>query len=129
MKAPKPVFVCQECGSQQPKWQGRCPDCGAWNSFVEERPIEVAAPVAAAGHRYAIGAPSQGAIRYAEIEAHRSERLGTGIGVCLIAAFPGAPPMFSVPVESASSATNTVPPALTVLSLAMVSVPVPPEPM
>jgi DNA repair protein RadA/Sms len=80
MKPQKPVFVCQECGSQQPKWQGRCPDCGAWNSFVEERPVEVAAPAAGAAHRYAIGAPSQGAIRYAEIEAHRSERLGTGIG-------------------------------------------------
>ena len=39
-KAPKPVFVCQECGSQASKWLGRCPDCEAWNSFVEERPVE-----------------------------------------------------------------------------------------
>ena len=37
-KPPKTVFVCQECGSQAPKWLGRCPDCAAWNSFVEERP-------------------------------------------------------------------------------------------
>ena len=80
MKAPKPVFVCQECGSQSPKWQGRCPDCGAWNSFVEERAIEPAAATAAAGHRYALGGPSQGAIRYADIEAHHAIRLGTGIG-------------------------------------------------
>jgi DNA repair protein RadA/Sms len=28
-------FVCQQCGSTQPKWMGRCPDCGEWNSFVE----------------------------------------------------------------------------------------------
>jgi len=31
----KTFFVCQQCGKQSPKWLGRCPDCGAWNSFVE----------------------------------------------------------------------------------------------
>ena len=36
MKAPKTVFSCTECGYQSPKWLGRCPGCGAWNSFVEE---------------------------------------------------------------------------------------------
>lgn len=29
------VYVCQQCGGEQPKWSGRCPDCGEWNSFVE----------------------------------------------------------------------------------------------
>ena len=29
-------FICQNCGAQRPKWEGRCTDCGAWNSFVEE---------------------------------------------------------------------------------------------
>ncbi|MGH2594328.1 MAG: DNA repair protein RadA [Anaerolineae bacterium] len=29
------VFVCQQCGSTQLKWMGRCPDCNAWNSLVE----------------------------------------------------------------------------------------------
>jgi DNA repair protein RadA/Sms len=29
-------FVCQECGASAPKWTGRCDDCGAWNSIVEE---------------------------------------------------------------------------------------------
>jgi DNA repair protein RadA/Sms len=28
-------FVCQQCGSVQLKWMGRCPDCGEWNTFVE----------------------------------------------------------------------------------------------
>jgi DNA repair protein RadA/Sms len=28
-------FVCQECGAVQPKWVGRCPDCGEWNTLVE----------------------------------------------------------------------------------------------
>lgn len=32
----KTRYVCQECGYQTPKWMGRCPDCGAWNSLVEE---------------------------------------------------------------------------------------------
>src|SRR5881628_1598673 len=36
-KAPKLVFVCQQCGSQQPRWMGKCPDCGEWNSLVEEK--------------------------------------------------------------------------------------------
>ncbi len=30
------IFVCQECGHQIPKWMGRCPECAAWSSFVEE---------------------------------------------------------------------------------------------
>lgn len=30
------VFACQNCGHQSPKWLGRCPECGEWNSFVEE---------------------------------------------------------------------------------------------
>ena len=30
------VFVCQSCGYKAPKWLGRCPDCGVWNSLVEE---------------------------------------------------------------------------------------------
>lgn len=30
------VFVCQECGAKVPKWQGKCNNCGAWDSFVEE---------------------------------------------------------------------------------------------
>ncbi len=32
------VFACQECGHESPKWAGRCPDCGSWNSFVEMLP-------------------------------------------------------------------------------------------
>jgi DNA repair protein RadA/Sms len=31
------VFSCSECGSQSPKWLGRCPDCNAWNSYGEEQ--------------------------------------------------------------------------------------------
>lgn len=34
-KPSRTVFLCQQCGGQSPKWLGRCPDCGQWNSFVE----------------------------------------------------------------------------------------------
>jgi DNA repair protein RadA/Sms len=80
MKTPKPIFVCQECGSQSPKWQGRCPDCGAWNSYVEERATEAGAGGAEV-HRYALpGSAGQGARRYADIEASKADRIPTGIG-------------------------------------------------
>lgn len=32
----KTIFVCQECGASHSKWSGRCEQCGAWNSLVEE---------------------------------------------------------------------------------------------
>ncbi len=32
----KSIYTCQQCGYRTPKWLGRCPNCGAWNSFVEE---------------------------------------------------------------------------------------------
>ena len=36
MKASKSVYVCSECDYQSSKWLGKCPSCGAWNTFVEE---------------------------------------------------------------------------------------------
>ena len=33
----KTFFQCQACGYISPKWLGKCPDCGAWNSLVEEK--------------------------------------------------------------------------------------------
>jgi len=77
MKPPKTVFVCQECGSQSAKWLGRCADCGAWNSFVEERPQ--AAEGATGAHRYAGAGQPATARLYSEIEIERSARLTTGI--------------------------------------------------
>ncbi|WP_158004962.1 ATPase domain-containing protein, partial [Campylobacter fetus] len=31
----KTIFECEACGNQQSKWMGKCPGCGAWESFVE----------------------------------------------------------------------------------------------
>ena len=36
MKTDKSIYACQSCGFQSPKWLGRCPDCGTWNSLLEE---------------------------------------------------------------------------------------------
>ncbi|MCB9045039.1 MAG: DNA repair protein RadA [Chitinophagales bacterium] len=36
MAKTKSAFFCQQCGYEAPKWAGKCPSCGAWNSFVEE---------------------------------------------------------------------------------------------
>ena len=32
----KKMFVCQSCGFNTAKWLGKCPECGQWNSFLEE---------------------------------------------------------------------------------------------
>ena len=32
----KSVFVCSDCGNESPKWMGKCPGCGAWNTMYEE---------------------------------------------------------------------------------------------
>jgi DNA repair protein RadA/Sms len=73
----KSVFACQSCGAQAPKWLGRCPDCGAWNSFVEEAAEK---PIKAADRKGA--APPLGggqARRYSEVDAIVSTRFSTGI--------------------------------------------------
>jgi len=37
MAKTKSVYVCQNCGAESVKWLGRCPSCGEWNTYVEER--------------------------------------------------------------------------------------------
>jgi DNA repair protein RadA/Sms len=36
MAKTKSVFLCTQCGNESPKWVGKCPTCGEWNSYVEE---------------------------------------------------------------------------------------------
>ena len=39
MKESSVRYVCSECGHIETKWNGRCPECGSWNSFVEEKVV------------------------------------------------------------------------------------------
>ncbi|MDE7427022.1 MAG: DNA repair protein RadA [Muribaculaceae bacterium] len=36
-KAYKNIWYCTECGADTPKWEGKCPNCGAWNTLIEEK--------------------------------------------------------------------------------------------
>ena len=44
----KTLWFCTECGADSPKWEGRCPACGAWNTLVEEK-ITVGGPASSGG--------------------------------------------------------------------------------
>ena len=79
MKA-KTVFYCTECGNETPKWQGRCPACGAWNTMVE-RPAEKApkkAPSATRGS--ALGVALNRPMAMSEVETTDELRFPTGMG-------------------------------------------------
>ncbi|MFZ0134662.1 MAG: DNA repair protein RadA [Desulfobacterales bacterium] len=73
-KSLKTVFVCQACGCQAPKWMGKCPDCGGWDTFAEESRL-AAVP---AGDSDPGAAPS-GPVPIDAIELESEERLATGI--------------------------------------------------
>ena len=77
MKA-KTLFYCTECGNETPKWQGRCPACGAWNTIVEEPQSAKAA--GRGGSRPAAGAPVRRARPVTELEADEEIRFSTGMG-------------------------------------------------
>ena len=45
MAKSKTVYVCSECGYETPRWLGKCPDCGNWNTLTEQAPrVEFSAP-------------------------------------------------------------------------------------
>uniref|UniRef100_UPI00333E8A71 DNA repair protein RadA n=1 Tax=Castellaniella defragrans TaxID=75697 RepID=UPI00333E8A71 len=73
MAKAKTLFVCSDCGGGAPKWEGRCPHCGAWNTLQESR--ESASPA----HRFAPLAAASPVRSLAEIEAREQARSPTGI--------------------------------------------------
>src|SRR5688572_30461932 len=73
MARTRTVFRCSECGGAAPKWAGRCPTCGEWNSLVEERDEPArAAPVVG------LGAPDV-PVPIAEVEADDWHPRRTGL--------------------------------------------------
>jgi len=71
------IYVCQKCGCQSPKWVGRCPECGAWNSMVE-----TLVSIQAGTSRLANRGKSKAAkpLKLSEIEKKKLTRLKTGTG-------------------------------------------------
>ena len=73
MARAKIAYVCSACGASSPKWEGRCPDCGDWNTLEEAR-VEAVRPSRAVGYA------GESARTMAELVAEPDERINTGIG-------------------------------------------------
>lgn len=91
----KSVYVCAECGGQFPKWSGKCPLCGEWNTIAEEI-VTVQRAGASAVHRAQIttmdGIDTQAETRYLTGIGELDRVLGGGIvpgGLMLIGGDPG----------------------------------------
>ncbi|MBB6675018.1 DNA repair protein RadA [Cohnella nanjingensis] len=69
-------FVCSECGTESPKWMGKCPGCHAWNTMVEEAETVVKAPVG----RTELTRTKEKAQSIIHIESGREPRIPTGLG-------------------------------------------------
>ena len=80
MKA-KTLFYCTDCGNETPKWQGKCPSCGAWNTIME-RPAEKSAkrtsPGESRGSRLGIAINKPRKMN--EVEVTNELRFRTGMG-------------------------------------------------
>lgn len=76
MKGPKTVYVCSQCDAQTPKWMGKCPECGAWNTLVEEtyKPLSKVSPTAA--KKTVVREHAQ---HFAQMSGNDGDRMKTGI--------------------------------------------------
>lgn len=71
----KTVYTCQSCSYQSPKWLGRCPDCGTWNTFEEgEVAPKMSAKAVTRGESSVISTPKT----ISKIELKKYARLSTG---------------------------------------------------
>jgi len=75
MARDRTVYTCTACGGTSPKWLGKCPHCGEWNTLEEG----VAEAPAATRHRYKGLAPSAAVATLSQIEAAEIERAPTGL--------------------------------------------------
>jgi DNA repair protein RadA/Sms len=77
MSKPRTVFECQACGFESSKWLGRCPDCGEWNSFVEER---VEAPAPGKGRQASLALETSARPQpYDAVDVGEAQRVSSGI--------------------------------------------------
>jgi DNA repair protein RadA/Sms len=77
LRGPKIVYVCQQCGAQQPKWMGKCPDCGEWNSLVEEKGTSARPEVSPRGGMFRMREVAP--LDYQAIESQDDSRQSSGI--------------------------------------------------
>ncbi|HEV8315016.1 MAG TPA: DNA repair protein RadA, partial [Burkholderiaceae bacterium] len=75
MAKDKTIFSCNECGGTSPKWLGKCPHCGAWNTLVES----VAETGGGKNNRFQSLARSQPVATLSEIDAAEVSRTPTGL--------------------------------------------------
>ncbi|MGN0035868.1 MAG: DNA repair protein RadA [Bacteroidaceae bacterium] len=75
MAKEKTAYVCSACGYDSPRWAGKCPNCGAWNTFVEERVQKE--PVSKRPHS-GIEVPRSKPLRLADIESGADPRIDLG---------------------------------------------------
>ena len=81
MAKDKTTFTCTECGGTSPRWLGKCPSCGAWNTLIEQ--VAEAGPGKnrlSAPQGYAGLANAQPVLPLAAIEAQDVARTPSGIG-------------------------------------------------
>lgn len=76
MAKSKTVFYCTSCGNETPKWQGRCPACGAWNTLEEH----IEKPVAAGRAKSAPIGMKRKAQKLSEVTSDSEIRFSTGMG-------------------------------------------------
>jgi DNA repair protein RadA/Sms len=74
MAKDKSVFTCTECGGTSPKWLGKCPACGAWNTLIES----LASAESGTKNRFAALASTAEVAVLADIEASDVDRTPTG---------------------------------------------------
>ena len=79
MKGIKTVYICSECEYESPKWLGKCPKCGAWNSFVEDV-VQAKESAPAARRTSVINSGSSTPARFCELNPPEYIRTSTGIG-------------------------------------------------
>ena len=73
----KTVYRCQECGHSEPKWSGKCPECGAWNTFVEE--AEAFVSKSEEKKRSSLTDFSEPPVKLSEAKSMKTDYIRTGI--------------------------------------------------